>query len=151
MLMFDLVGLDSLEKWKSTDLNIWDYMSDKISPEDILISGKLYFPKFIKNHDFYIVEINYDQNHFEESVKNWSQKQNLTKTEFEISWNDTKLYDLFSGSSADIADGTLIQLGKILEFSWMCALKMQFPDEKFATQFRYSDEEYGPIITAWSL
>jgi hypothetical protein len=149
--MFDLVGLDSLEKWKSTDLNIWDYISDKISPEDILISSKLYFPRFIKSHGFYIIEINYDENHFEESVKNWSQKQNLNKTEFEISWNDTKLYDLFSGSSVDISDNTLIQLGKILEFSWMCALKMQFPDEKFATQFRHSEEEYGPIITAWSL
>lgn len=67
--MFDLVGLDSLEKWKSTDLNIWDYISDKISPEDVLISGKLYFPKFINNHGFYIVEINYDQNYFDESVK----------------------------------------------------------------------------------
>ena len=148
--MFELQNIEELEQWKSCNLDVWDYISNNIKPKIALLSSKLYFPKFIKFNEFYINERNFDEISFKVSYENWINNKNLDEISFEKSWNDVKLYEIFENTVENTPDIIFEQIGKIMEYSWLNCLNYQFPNNIFHTEFRHNDDEYGPVVTAWS-
>jgi hypothetical protein len=149
--MFEIENLTELDEWKLHNLDEWFYISEKILPEYALVSSLIFFPKFIEYDGFYIIERNYNAEIFPKSCEFWKSSNNKDRASFEQSWNNVKLFDVFKSTlNEDNLQSVLCQLGKVMELSWLTALNTQFPAEKFQAKLIVSDQNYGPIVTAWS-
>lgn len=147
--MFEIDCIEEIGSWKKSGLDEWDYISDKLSLKFALLSSKIYFPKFIHHEGFYIVEYKYNEKSFSNGLSNWRSSKNMSEQDFEKSWNNVKLYDIFSNSPDDVCDKILEKIAEIMVFSWLSSLSIQYPDKKFIVNYRNSDQEYGPIVTAY--
>lgn len=143
-----LLGLATYERWKSawmnqTEVDEYDYISDRCNPEDVLLSCKLLFPDFVESDGGVFLEHKYDSN----VVRCWMEKfrGDLRATERVI--NHTHLYDVFGGCTEDVDDRVFEQLAEVMALSWRLILCDRFPGKKFEVEASKSDQEYGPVVT----
>lgn len=91
-------------RWSQKDnIDIYQYISFNIHPDDILIIGKLLFPEIIEIENCILLKDNYDYFLYENLKKKYN---NSSEIEFEI--NKLYLYDLFAHCT-DITDDKLFK------------------------------------------
>jgi hypothetical protein len=138
--------LDWKNSWsdpsKITEL---DYIGQNLHPEDVLILQNLLFPDFIKVGDCIFLPFCFDEEFFS------SLNPGRRPSEIEKMINSVKLFDLFAHAPADFSEEGFEQLGKMLQKSWKCSLKSQFPEHSFEVELLISDQNYGPILYVYQV
>lgn len=140
-------NLDRYELWKKqwSDQSLLDfsvYISERIHPEDFLISSKIFFPDFIEVNDCIFLSDRYVESNFD----SWMEKLK-NKSSVESIINHVNIYDLFSGSDHNVSDSIFIQIANVLKISWELSLSRGFLDKSFIVKTSFSEMEYGPTLT----
>ncbi|MBC3411624.1 hypothetical protein HU720_09960 [Pseudomonas sp. SWRI51] len=147
-----MIGLVRYESWKSEwakkdEIDELSYISNNCSPEDVLLSSKLFFPDFIVDGDGVFLESKYDG----VVVESWLEQfgGDLQATERMI--NHTHIYDVFEGCSEDVDDRVFEQLAEVIALSWRLVLREKFADKVFSVVVSNSDQDYGPVVTFFQI
>ena len=95
-------------KWSKKDnIDLYQYISFNIHPDDILIIGKLLFPETIEIENSILLKENYNYFLYESLKKRYN---NSREIESEI--NKIYLYDLFAHCTDDIDDKLFKNIGR---------------------------------------
>jgi hypothetical protein len=133
-------------RWSQKDnIDIYQYISFNIHPDDILIIGKLLFPEIIEIENCILLKDNYDYFLYENLKKKYN---NSSEIEFEI--NKLYLYDLFAHCT-DITDDKLFKnIGEFLQFSWSIYFKHKFPNKNIIIECISNTHNYGDILSFYT-
>jgi len=135
-------------EWGSREgLDYFSYISEKCHPEDALIICGLLFPVFVEEEGGVFLDGRFEQENF----RRWSKQLNGVISDIERLINHVHVYDIFAGCSEDVPEEVFDKLSKIIGFCWDIALKSKFPDKKFKVEVSNSDQDYGPVVTFFSL
>jgi hypothetical protein len=140
--------LDKYESWKrgwkdQDEVDIFSYVSDMCSPEDMLLFCRVLFPDFVIFRGGIFLSRSFDVSVF----NSWFEKLDGNMTSVERLMNHTHLYDLFSGCLEDVSDAIFLQLAEVLAVSWRLVLKDKFAEVDFSVNVTCSDRDYGPVVT----
>ena len=141
------VGLSRYESWKShwaekSTVDIFSYVSEICSPEDVMLFCRLLFPDFVVRDDAVFLESRYDAAIFDV----WLEQLNGDVNAVERVMNQIHLYDVFSGTASDVGDVIFEQLADIFAVSWRLVLRDKFPEKKFSVEVSNTEQDYGPTI-----
>lgn len=144
--------------WKSgwddpSAFDVLDYISFKVHPDDVLILGHLFFPKFVEVSNCIFFEETYKYDVYKERINRALSQQDCDKKALEKSFNLIHIYDLFAHLSTHaperVKDAVFEDVGKLLQLAWSIHLKHIFPDKSIVVEYYHSDQEYGPIVTIY--
>ena len=132
------------EKWKNKDaMNLQQYISFNVHPEDVLIIGSLMIPNFVEVENCIFLVDNFDEKLFKQL------KINHNNEYVEKNINQIHVYDLFDNCRDKVDDNTFERLGKLLKISWSSYLLYLFPKRNIIVDLIINESEYGPIITVY--
>ena len=132
MFNMNLEEIDKYIKWKDRwskkdNIDIYQYISFNIHPDDILIIGKLLFPEIIEIEDCIFLKDNFDDFLY----------KNLKK----------KLYDLFAHCADTIDDKLFRKIGEFIQFSWNIYFKHKFPNKNIVIEYISNPYNYGDVLS----
>ncbi|MBL1181578.1 MAG: hypothetical protein HND27_10775 [Bacteroidetes bacterium] len=141
------LSIKKLNDWKSkwqnvSNVNIFDYISANIHPEDVLILSSLFFPKVIEVNGAIFLEKNYKP----ETYSLWVEKYGDDILTLEKMINHVHLYDIFAHCTDDIDDSVFENVGKTLQYSWEIYFKYMFPNKEIVVKYTNNENEYGPTL-----
>jgi hypothetical protein len=132
------------KRWKNQgEVDIFSYVSDVCSPEDMLLFCRILFPDFVVFQGGIFLSHTFNVSLF----YSWFDKLDSNIASVERLMNHTHMYDLFSGCSEDVSDAIFLQLAEVLAVSWRLVLKDKFTHVDFSVDVTCSDRDYGPIVT----
>lgn len=148
MYMIDVNDIKKYSIWKNkwedqSSINLQQYISFNIHPDDVLILGKLFFPEIIEVDECVFLLDNYDQNIYQEiSV----QYKNDNKS-IERAINHIYIYDYFAHCEDNIEDTIFESVGNLLKFSWQIYFNRIFSGKEIVIEYSNDSLEYGPTLT----
>ena len=143
----NLEEIDKYIKWKDRwsnkeNIDIYQYISFNIHPDDILIIGKLLFPETIEIEDCIFLKDNFDDFLYKNLKKKYN---NSREKEFEM--NKIKLYDLFAHCTDTIDDKLFRKIGEFIQFSWNIYFKHKFPNKNIVIEYISDPYNYGDVLS----
>lgn len=128
-------------------IDIHLYISDQCHPEQMLLFSKILFPDFVVVDDGVFLERNFTKEVFDErmadSVGDVSQVERIL--------NYVHVYDIFGQCNEVVSDSVFLQLSHVIAFSWKMVLREKFPSKSFCVEASNSEDDYGPVITFFSV
>lgn len=133
-------------KWfKKDNIDLYQYISFNIHPDDILIIGKLLFPETIEIENSILLKENYNYFLYESLKKRYN---NSREIESEI--NKIYLYDLFAHCTDVIDDKLFKNIGELIQFSWDIYFKYKFPNKNIVIERISNIYNYGDILSFYT-
>ena len=133
-------------KWyKKDNIDLYQYISFNIHPDDILIIGKLLFPETIEIENSILLKENYNYFLYESLKKRYN---NSKEIESEI--NKIYLYDLFAHCTDVIDDKLFKNIGQFIQFSWDIYFKYKFPNKNIVIERISNIYNYGDILSFYT-
>ncbi|WP_454948129.1 hypothetical protein [Capnocytophaga leadbetteri] len=133
-------------KWyKKDNIDLYQYISFNIHPDDILIIGKLLFPETIEIENSILLKENYNYFLYESLKKRYN---NSKEIESEI--NKIYLYDLFAHCTDVIDDKLFKNIGEFIQFSWDIYFKYKFPNKNIVIERISNIYNYGDILSFYT-
>ena len=133
-------------KWSKKDnIDLYQYISFNIHPDDILIIGKLLFPETIEIENSILLKENYNYFLYESLKKRYN---NSREIESEI--NKIYLYDLFAHCTDVIDDILFKNIGQFIQFSWDIYFKYKFPNKNIVIERISNIYNYGDILSFYT-
>ena len=130
-------------KWSKKDnIDLYQYISFNIHPDDILIIGKLLFPETIEIENSILLKENYNYFLYESLKKRYN---NSREIESEI--NKIYLYDLFAHCTDVIDDKLFKNIGQFIQFSWDIYFKYKFPNKNIVIEYISNPYNYGDVLS----
>lgn len=115
------------------------------TPIEIMSVGRFLLPDFVEYEGGIFLKTRFK----EKRVSEWLEKLNDV-SEVEKIINHTHIYDVFLYAK-DATDEEYLQVAKLLQRSWTIALATVFPNKMFDVTLHNSDQDYGPIVSFYSL
>lgn len=143
--MEDSIG--KFNNWKNqwgdpSQIGIMDYINFNIHPEDVLILGYLFFPKFIEFDGCVFF-----QDHFsEENYFSWKERLGNDRVAIEKVINHVHVYDVFANFTTKLEDSIFERIGRLLQLSWSIYLRREFPHKRIIVDYSNDENDYGPIV-----
>jgi len=127
-------------EWKNSwsdpePMDVWQYISFNIHPEDVLLLGCLLLPEFLEYEGGVFLAQNFRQ----EIV------QGRSVYEAELAVNTVLIYELFE-QARHVDDPVFTALGQLLQKSWTGQLLQTFPDRTFRVELLLDERNYGPLL-----
>ena len=133
-------------KWSKKDnIDLYQYISFNIHPDDILIIGKLLFTETIEIENYILLKENYNYFLYESLKKRYN---NSREIESEI--NKIYLYDLFAHCTDVIDDKLFKNIGELIQFSWDIYFKYKFPNKNIVIERISNIYNYGDILSFYT-
>lgn len=123
-------------------MDVFNYISFNIHPEEVLILSSLFFPKLIEVEGCIFLDSKYDY----ENYLLWKKEFNNDRTAMEKMINHTHIYDIFSNCTDKIEDTIFEQVGQLLQSSWSNFFCKQFPEKTIIVEYSHTESDYGPIL-----
>jgi hypothetical protein len=118
-----------------------EYLNFNIHPEDILMTGFLFFPELVEHKGGIFLQRNF--NNDPEKLPSFD---TVSKLEYEI--NKVWLFDLFGHAEPGENDEkTFLSLGQLLKHAWTSHLLVTYPEKSFDVELIVDEKNYGPILT----
>jgi hypothetical protein len=134
---------DWKDEWQdASKINVFDYISSKIHPDDVLILSSLFFPKIIEVNDSIFLEINYNL----ETYSLWKKELGEDRISLEKMINHVHLYDIFAQCTDDVDNSVFVNIGKTLQYSWINHFKQILPKKEIIVDYINDESEYGPTL-----
>jgi hypothetical protein len=131
-------------KWEDQSaINLQQYVSFNIHPDDVLIVGKLFFPDIIEVNECVFLMDNYDKNVYQKIRTQYRDDNKL----IERTINHIYIYDYFANCKDNIDNTTFEYVGNVLRFSWQIYFSKVFPEKEFVVEYNNDEQEYGPTLT----
>ena len=114
----------------------WLSQLEKIDPDVFLYFSELFWPKFIKRHEFVFLKEGFTEERYKNIILQGDENSEFWMNLFLVS-------DYFE--EIESSKNESIQLAKTLIQSWAAKLKTDFPDLNFIVQFLCNEDEgeYG--------
>ena len=146
--MINLENIDKYISWKNkwldqASIDLFQYISFNMHPDDILIAGKLLFPDIMQVDNCILLKTNYCEEVYE-SIKT-KYDNNHQKIEYEI--NRIHLYDIFDHCVDNVSDASFKEIAGLLQFSWKIYFKEILPNKRVVVEHIDNQIEYGNILT----
>jgi len=143
--MFDFSDIKKYEKWRGAwenkeSMTLLEYISFNIDPEDVLIIGSLFLPKFIEIDECILLADNYEEGVYRELCLKFD-NQSIEK---EI--NCIHIYDVFANCTSNVEDAVFERVGKLLQGSWLNYLSAEFPSKQITVDYITNEKTYGPVL-----
>ena len=133
-------------RWSKKDnIDLYQYISFNIHPDDILIIGKLLLPETIEIENSILLKENYNYFLYESLKKKYN---NSKEIESEI--NKIYLYDLFAHCTDIIDDKLFKNIGEFIQFSWDIYFKYKFPNKNIVIERISNIYNYGDILSFYT-
>lgn len=146
--MITLENIDKYITWKSkwldkSSIDLFQYISFNMQPDDILIVGKLLFPDIVQVDNCVFLKTNYNREVYESIKVKYG--NNHQKIEYEI--NSIHIYDIFAHSADNVSNRSFNEIAVLLQFSWKIYFKEILPNKRVIVEHIDNQIEYGSILT----
>lgn len=129
--------------WKGeSDLSIYDYISNNIHPEDLLVFYDLLLPTLVERFDCIFFEDKYNQSTFER----WNTELKGDKVAIEKVLNHVHVYDIFGNCQDEIEDVVYEKIAFLLQKIWKYHFKDSYPEKNIVVELIINESEYGPTL-----
>jgi hypothetical protein len=141
---------DSIKRfndWKNmwsdpSQMGIMNYISFNVHPEDVLILGYLFFPKFIEFDGCLFFKDNFSERNY----SLWKEKLGDDRSSIEKVMNHVHVYDIFANCTDKVPDSVFEKVGKLLQFCWSIYLHHEFPNKSVIVSYINDENDYGPTL-----
>ncbi|MFT3675207.1 MAG: hypothetical protein QM781_04845 [Chitinophagaceae bacterium] len=135
------------EEWKGqwadpSKMELSDYISFNLHPEDFLIFSSLLFPELIEVDGCVFFKTHYNP----DSYSRWKKALYEDRSAIEKMINHVHVYDLFDHRSGNVSESVFDEVGKLLQTSWSCYFRFKYPEWQIAVEYSNSDQDYGPTL-----
>lgn len=136
--------LEWKKQWGEPDeMDLSDYVSFNIHPEDALSVLALTNPAFVEVDGCVFLGNNFEADNHEK----WRDQFEGDKYKLQLLINHVHIYDLFANCNDDVEDSVFEKVGEFLKCSYAHALKSLYPERVFVVSLSIGDEDYGPVLT----
>ncbi|MFT3676818.1 MAG: hypothetical protein QM781_13075 [Chitinophagaceae bacterium] len=139
---------DWKEKWEdSSSIELKDYISFNIHPEDVLILSSLFFPSMIEVDSCIFFKSHYNP----DSYLIWKNKFNNDSKAIERMVNHVHIYDVFDHCSDTISESIFEEVARLLQKSWIYYFRSLYPDKQINVEYVSGDMDYGPTLYVYQM
>lgn len=151
---FDLGRIEDIGRWMNHfdgKLSLVSYVAENVEVHQAAAVLMVLWPKFAQIDGCYVWLRSNEEDKLEESVQTWMKKCDNDRSTVESVVNHLHLWDMFDSNGDDEIESALEWMASVLEKSWACSLKEQFPDVAFNVIHAKTEDDYGPTITVHAM
>ena len=146
--MFNFENIHRYEVWKNRwedpePMDMLQYISFNIHPEDFLIAGSLMMPEFVEVKGCVFLKSNYSEDVYHKMQSDYDPQS------IEKGTNHMYVYDLFGHAPQDVENVVFERIAEFLQISWSMCLARKFPGKNMIVEYLNSENEYGPTLTIY--